>query len=243
MRWLCVRVGKPPTHVVACFSDSDRAQLRRTLSDRRRMTNAGYQDIQQIIEDRSRWARRSFEQLADCHPRETAAMVRSEIAERLAQSPAGISPLDDMARKLGLAECEVDLLWLLAVCECDRALAAIMRQGQNQHRPAVPATVAMQLLRVARTDGAVVEKSTIRRMYADGLLEGTEDFRVRLASRMLLLVQRGRFPRATTQPTTAEAPDAADAAWVASLQRTAANVNNAELPQGAVLCVGISRVG
>jgi hypothetical protein len=226
------------------------------------MLSNGYQSVQELRNDRSLWARHCFNQVAHNSPGQRAAEMCNDIHERLACSVPQLSPLDDLARKLALPKAELELLWLLACCEIDNALATLLRH--NGGRPALPANVARQLLQASagprnganeRTleagPAAAVEKSAIHRLQADGLIEITADHRLRLASRVLQLVTAGtrnRYPRGTTQPgyaaTSAEPPTAPvvdeDGAWLASLQSdpTAPSQPSHE----TLLCVGICRV-
>lgn len=183
------------------------------------MLSNGYQSVQELRNDRNQWARQCFHQVAHKSPGGQASELASAIYQRLACSAPQLSPLDELACKLALPKSERELLWLLACCELDSALATLLRH--DHERPALSTNVARQLLQVSAGAASVVEKSAIRRMYADGLLEITADHRLRLASRLLQLVTRNsassdaasqrpgtgpivqtrnRYPRGTTQP-------------------------------------------
>ncbi len=213
------------------------------------MLNNGYQSVQELRNDRNQWARQCFNQVAHNAPGQRATEMCTDIYQRVACSAPQLSPLDDLAHKLALPKAELELLWLLACCELDQALATLLRH--DGERPALPANVARQLLQASAGPTAVVDKSAIRRLHADGLIEITAEHRLRLAHRVLQLVSAGgrnRHPRGTTQPGyAATAPATAtptvvdeDSAWLTNLQRDPA----AESQQSheTLLCVGICRV-
>ncbi len=234
-------------------------------TDSRAMLNNGYLSVQDLRNDRSLWARQCFSQVAHKTPGGRAAEMCSAIYQRLACSAPQLSLLDDLARKLALPKPELELLWLLACCELDSALATMLRH--DHQRPALPANLARQLLQASAGAAAVVEKSAIRRLYADGLVESTADHRLRLASRVLQLVNReppasqraterpatgpiasprNRYPRGTTQPGWAATAQPAaiideDTAWLVNLQRDPAAATTRPA-HDALLCVGVCRV-
>ena len=213
------------------------------------MLNNGYQSVQELRNDRSLWARQCFHQVAHNAPGRRATEMCSDIDQRLACSAPQLSPLDELARKLAMPKPELELLWLLACCEIDSALATLLRQ--EGERPALPANVARQLLQASAGPAAAVEKCAIGRLHADGLIEITVEHRLRLANRVLQLVTAGgriRYPRGTTQPgyaaTAQRTPTAPvvdeDGAWLANLQRDPAG--ESQPSHETLLCVGICRV-
>lgn len=213
------------------------------------MQNNGYQSVQELRNDRNLWARQCFHQVAHSAPSPQAGEMCSDIYQRVACSAPQLSPLDDLARKLALPKPQLELLWLLACCEIDNALATLLRQ--DGERPALPGNVARQLLQASGGPAAIVEKSAMHQLHADGLIEITADHRLRLASRVLQLVSAGgrnRYPRGTTQPGYAATAQATatltvvdeDSAWLANLQRDPAA--GSQPCQETLLCVGICRV-
>ena len=162
---------------------------RDSAADSRAMLNNGYQSVQELRNDRNHWARQCFHQVAHKSLGGRASELASAIHQRLACSAPQLSPLDELADKLTLPKSELELLWLVACGELDSALATLLRH--NHERPALPINLARQLLQVSAGAARVVEKSAIRRLHADGLLESTADHRLRLASRLLQLVARG----------------------------------------------------
>ncbi len=212
------------------------------------MLNNGYQSVQELRDDRSLWARQCFHQVAHNAPDRRATEMCSEINQRLACSAPQLSPLDDLARKLAMSKLELELLWLLACCEIDGALATLLRH--DGERPALPANVARQLLQASAGPAAIIEKSAIQRLHADGLIEITAEHRLRLASRVLQLVSmsgHNRYPRGTTQPgyaatqaTSTAAVVDEDSAWLANLHHGPAA--ESQPSHEGLLCVGICRV-
>ena len=210
------------------------------------MLNNGYQSVQELRNDRNQWARQCFSRVAHQSSGGQASELASAIYQRLAYSAPRLSPLDQLADKLALPKSERELLWLLACCELDSALATLLRR--DHERPALPTNLARRLLQVSAGAASVVEKSAIRRLYADGLLESTSDHRLRLASRVLQLVTRdpasgdaacerpatgpmiqarNRYPRGTTQPGWAATPDGLPANVTAATLAPAASAASA----------------
>jgi hypothetical protein len=114
---------------------------------------------------------------------EPAEQLRTTLEARRYASPSVASPIDQVATEMRLTTSEVDLLWLLACCECDPALRRILQT--DHERPAICANVALRLINLQNRRSSPLAKIAVRRMYADGLIEGTDDFRLRLALRLV----------------------------------------------------------
>lgn len=195
------------------------------------MMGTGVEDFA-FFEDRLEWGRKCFEALAAHVARKpptpttpsspTAAGTQATRATSAAQSPISTPPvgrtlLDRVGLQSELATAEIDLLWLLACCELDPDITALVRQAyrdRDYDRPALSYEIAKQLVAVGRSPAALLEKSAVRRLYATGLVEDTPDFRFRLNAKLIASLRaemrraESRLGRGSTPPAYPSVPEA-----------------------------------
>lgn len=196
------------------------------------MMGTGVEDFA-VFEDRLEWGRKCFEALAahvartppaPSTPTEPGAQATraANAARTISTPPVGRTLLDRVGLQSQLATAEIDLLWLLACCELDPDITALVRQAyrdRDYDRPALSYEIAKQLVAVGRTPAVLLEKSAVRRLYATGLVEDTPDFRFRLNAKLIASLRaemrraESRMGRGSTPPTYPSAlePDQAPA--------------------------------
>jgi hypothetical protein len=141
------------------------------------MTLKPYESIEEVITDRIEWAisqlaslvarARREGWLAGAEMTENVSIVERRIASRISGTSPGIAPMQVLAERLGLADAQLDLLWLLAAIELSPRVARLAQAFGSSDCPELSVQLVGEIVPISGAALDALERLVLVEVSAD----------------------------------------------------------------------------